>query len=519
MLYWQSIRMKSLLLSAVVTLLYLHSPSAHADVFTNVPEANGYRLVYDLNIQNVVDYSATSLNQPAYTVNNASTIADGSFGRVAYYLELDNGVELQYVYVSMDRLTPYASRIGVPTVASGAVFQRPLNKVNVVSNAFGITNGTNGTGYNIEFWPTNYSTPNPRFIQNANETTYDWGDQRDLGGNFGSMQIHDNARATVLFAYNGWGGVGGNGNLGIGNNPGEHPDWTFTQNAQTYATKRLQMLVDNTPPTPPPLGTGAPARVYQNAPETRQMQHVYTLPIPQNGNAWNLGGVPYSIDNSTLIQPGFTRIGYYLELEPIDGSPMMYVYVSADAFTPDPGKIGIPATDLGVMFQQNIQNMTVISNVSGVVNGTMIQTGNIEFWPSNYTAPNVRTNGGPVLNASSVIFDFGDGGADLSAGHGSFQIHNSDLDGGGLGTAGQTLLAISDWGGANPTNDIEVGIGSNPNASATNAGAQSDWTFSDSGGQYFARNLYVFVQPIPEPSTFALLIGAACVFGGRRRRR
>lgn len=492
------------------------------DVFTNVPEANGYRLVYDLNILNSADYS---VNQPAYAVNNSADIANGSFGRVAYYLELDSGSGPQYVYVSMDRLTPYASRIGVPTVATNAIFQSPLSRVNVASNVAGIPTGLGGTGYNIEFWPTDYQQANIRATANASDLIFDWGDRRSVGGTYGSMQIHDNAHSTVLFAYNHWGGTG-NSELGIGNHPnpssnatGPQMDWTFAANAPTYTTKRLQVLVDSTPPAPPPLGTGAPARVYDNAPETKQMMHVYTLPIPQTGNQWNVMGVPYSVDNSTRIQPdSFNRIGYYLELEPLDGSPMMYVYVSADAFTGDPTKIGVPAADTRVMFQQNIQNMNVISNVGGVVNGTMIQTGNIEFWPSNYSAPNARVNGGPVPNASSVTLDFGDGQADLSSGHGSFQIHNYDIDGAGLGIVGQTLLAISDWGGVNPNQNIEVGIGNNPNGSVTNQGQQLDWTFSDNGNQYVARNLYVFAQPVPEPSSMILLIAGVGALGLRRRR-
>ena len=60
---------------------------------------------------------------------------------------------------------------------------------------------------------------------------------------YGSFQIHNHGAAQTLFAYNRWGGAGGNGDLGIGNQGAGEPDWTFAQNANTYTTKNLQILV------------------------------------------------------------------------------------------------------------------------------------------------------------------------------------------------------------------------------------------------------------------------------------
>ena len=106
--------------------------------------------------------------------------------------------------------------------------------------------------------------------------------------------------------------------------------------------------------------------------------------------------------------------------------------------------------------------MTVLSNVAGIVTGTGITTGNVEFWPSNYNQSNGRAaaNGGPVPNASATAYDFGDGNAGTTAGHGSMQIHNYDLDGAGTGTAGQTLFSYAAWGASRVS---EMGIGNNPN--------------------------------------------------------
>lgn len=321
-------------------------PAARADVFTNVPtsETSGFQLVYDLNIPTVANYSASSL--PAYSVDNSGAVDPGSFGRVAYYMELDTGSGLQWVYASMDRTTPYANKTGVPHLGTLKQYQRPVSNVNVFSNVAGITTGNGRTGYNLEFWPTNYNATNGVNVNGAAGTAYDWGDER-TAGNYGSMQLHDNANGKTLFAWNRWGGAAGAtgaGDLGIGNNtvlPSGQTvvpsDWTFRNNAGDYTVKRLQVLVGGAAPAAPAVGTGAPAQVYANAPETQGMVHVHTLAVPQTGNMWNTRGVPYTVDNSVSIKPGsFDRIGYYMELTPTGGGATQYAYVSMDAFTTDP---------------------------------------------------------------------------------------------------------------------------------------------------------------------------------------
>ena len=67
-----------------------------------------------------------------------------------------------------------------------------------------------------------------------------------------------------------------------------------------------------------------------------------------------------------------------------------------DAFTDDLGKIGVPTVQSGAHFQQNVANMNVYSNVKGIVTGTGLAGGNIEFWPNNYGPANAAN----VPNAS-----------------------------------------------------------------------------------------------------------------------
>ena len=118
-----------------------------------VPEAKDYQLVYDLDLGKLgADIK--------YDVDNRSKITQ-PFDRIAYFLELQGADRnVQYVYVSMDAFTDALDKIGVPTVKSGARFQRNVANMNVYSNVKGIVTRTGLEGGNIEFWPNNYGPAN-----------------------------------------------------------------------------------------------------------------------------------------------------------------------------------------------------------------------------------------------------------------------------------------------------------------------------------------------------------------------
>jgi hypothetical protein len=74
---------------------------------------------------------------------------------------------------------------------------------------------------------------------------YDSGDQPDgPAEGYGSMQIHAQHPGgnQTLLAVNHW-REGQRADLGIGNQAGQNPDWTFAANAGAYPTKRLRVLV------------------------------------------------------------------------------------------------------------------------------------------------------------------------------------------------------------------------------------------------------------------------------------
>ncbi|MDF1754815.1 MAG: autotransporter-associated beta strand repeat-containing protein [Verrucomicrobiales bacterium] len=225
------------------------APIVESTTFTSkVPEAADYSVVYEIALPNGTQ--AWNTNEIPYSTNNTETVAD--FDRVAYYMELDNGSGLQWVYVSMDAFTNDASQLGIPsrgpngsfTDVSGA-FQQIVTNMNVVSNVLDDRTGIDG---NIEFWSSDYTSTDGGIVA-GDSNGYDIDDLKRSTGSYGSMQIHDFNANETLFGYNAWGS--GSGELGIGNNPSptnNGVDWTFANNAGTYTVKNLIVLARQLPP-------------------------------------------------------------------------------------------------------------------------------------------------------------------------------------------------------------------------------------------------------------------------------
>ena len=215
-------------------------PLRHNIAAKRVPEAKEYVPVFTLEIPDAANFSKTPVE---YALDHRTDITE-PFDRVAYYLELQRkGEEVRYVYVSMDAFTQDIGKVGVPTLPTQALFQQKVANMNVVSNVAGLPRGTGLTGGNIEFWPSNYGPGNNGNVPNASSAAWDFGDSGgQVAAGYGCMQVHDHEAKVTLFAYNRW-GAGGNSDLGIGNQAQANPDWTFAQNAPSYLSKRLQVLV------------------------------------------------------------------------------------------------------------------------------------------------------------------------------------------------------------------------------------------------------------------------------------
>lgn len=181
--------------------------------------------------------------------------------------------------------------------------------------------------------------------------------------------------------------------------------------------------------------------------------------------------IKYDVDKSASIK-SFDRIGYLLELTTAGGEEKK-LFVSMKAFTEDVKKIGIPTLASKAKFQTRVSSMDVYCNGNSVTSGTNIETGNIEFWPDNYTG----TNGANIPGASPTDYDFGDDPVVPVDGYGAMQVHNHG--------AKQTLFAINHWVAGGAGADIGIGNGAKP---------QTDWTFSGSGSQYSEKRLRVYVR-------------------------
>ncbi|RKX40279.1 MAG: 9-O-acetylesterase [Verrucomicrobia bacterium] len=215
-------------------------PKPENPVVTRVPEAAGFRVAYQLDIPADANYAKAA---PKYTVDNSAT-DPAPFSQIAYFLELEkkDGTK-QYAFASMEAFTDDLKMAGVPTHSTGARFMQKVNNLTVRSNVPGVAACTGSDGGNIEFWPGNYSPGNERNIPGASGE-FDFGDT--LSGKipgYGCMQIHNWKGKQTVLAFNRWGNSADTTDIGIGNAPNGHPDWTFSQGAGDYTVRRLTILV------------------------------------------------------------------------------------------------------------------------------------------------------------------------------------------------------------------------------------------------------------------------------------
>lgn len=472
---------------------------AQPRVYAHVPAAAGYEIIYGLEIPDTGNFRNST--RVPYSIDRSTVPLPYGYDRVAYYFELDDGDGLEWVFVSMDDYTAQNLKLlALPhNAANPVVHQRMVENMDVyASPGANVATGTGLQTGNIEIWPSNYDAANDLAVPNASAGDYDFGDEctGGTGAGYGSFQVcnHDldgvgpGTEGEVIFAYNRW-GSSGNSDMGIGNATNGSPDWTFAQNAADYTIKNLQILVH--PRTESPGLTA----LHTNVPESRKYELVYDLPIPTSA-AHNSQMIPYMVDRSGVIPHSFGRIAYYMELD------SQWAYASMDAFTDDPGLIGVPSRgpngNDGTVFQQIVSNMNVYASpAAGVTTGRGLQTGNIEFWSFNYG----QSNAAGIPNAVNDTYDFGDEHAGAND-YGSMQIHSHDMDGTGPGSNGETLMAYNRWG-ASPTLNSDLGIGNRSTG-------QPDWTFAGNAGTYSNRNLKVLVQPrvyanVPEARHFTVV--------------
>jgi len=122
-----------------------------------------------------------------------------------------------------------------------------------------------------------------------------------------------------------------------------------------------------------------PPDITNRVPEAADYMLVHTLLLPVANPNWNALPVPDAIDQRAFISKPLDRIGYFIELD------SKWVWVSANAFTADINRVGVPTSQSGALFQMPLTSMNVAASAgSGVVTGSGLSGGNIEFWPTDY---------------------------------------------------------------------------------------------------------------------------------------
>jgi len=309
------------------------APAALPPVLSdNVPEASDYALIYQLAIPNTGNFVPDGAS---YSIDESRFLPPQSFDRIAYSLELATpGGPTNWVYVSMDAFTGDLAKIGVPTVARGAMFQQYITNMNVYASAnAAVTTGTSIATGNIEFWPGSYNATNSKNIPNAlGGQIFDFGDSfGSITAGHGSMQIHNYGAAHTILSLSRFGN-GMEPGVGIGNNTVftygsgyEDPDWTLHPNATTYSVKNLYVLArwGDTPQGTGPLLLSQPV---SRTVRPREAVRFYVQALGATFYQWRRNGVAVEGAN----QPWLDIPSAALEDA---GSYDVLVYGSGTAFT------------------------------------------------------------------------------------------------------------------------------------------------------------------------------------------
>ncbi|MDR2643239.1 MAG: hypothetical protein LBC74_10635 [Planctomycetaceae bacterium] len=203
-----------------------------------VPDVKKFKLLYSFDPLNVKPSDGVTFT---YDFDNSKEIK-GKIKRVCYFLRYKKDGKDQYAAVVMPPLDPDPTKLGVPVMSIDRTYQQVISDVKIYSNVEGVETGEFKDGCNVEFWPGNTTKNNTINIPDAN-SSYDWGDGPTSAPGYGSMQIHNYLKKQCVISFSNFRGTD-HCDVGIGNNPNGHPDWTFTQSVKNFTDGQFMILVE-----------------------------------------------------------------------------------------------------------------------------------------------------------------------------------------------------------------------------------------------------------------------------------
>jgi hypothetical protein len=175
------------------------------------------------------------------TGGSASTNSSTPFSRIRYLMASTYNSDAKYVDANFYReLASRSSNSGtfdsisklqVPTTSgfgSQFIIQGNVSDLTILSNTSEVQSGNGFTG-RLEIWPWDYGTTSASDQTERSAFTYDDSDLPSMNsGNYGSFQLHNLTSTTkqTAFAWNNH-NQSVNYDLGFGNPPSGHSDWTF----------------------------------------------------------------------------------------------------------------------------------------------------------------------------------------------------------------------------------------------------------------------------------------------------
>ena len=472
-------------------------------------KADGFELVYaaDIPVNN------------AWGVNGEVNYSfdgrrDCAFDRVAYFMALtsSDGGSTNWIWVTCDKYTAGISshELSIPVRWDGEPGRYKLSNLDVASNVSGVTTGHHSTGV-AEIWDSDYNQGERDANFGGSSDVFDWSDWWEWGNlnrqegfwEHGCFQFFatsdDMTTGETLFAFNHWGkDIGYPMDVGIGTCPNAtYMDWTWQQNAGNYSTRRIYAFVR---PVSADIPAEVTAKVAESADGYKLLYRINLESEKMTVNNGDYGSMTvnaatynriHGVNNSrALSRVAYSRVAYCLELVRKDTHATNWVWTAFDWQGDDFAKIDIPTAEGGIS-AMIVTNLEVKSNVGGIVTGSNIATGNIEFTPYNfwtwnrnyndtYHVPNADDEGGCDFGDHLFGTDNTDTGTNGEGHTGCMQVHNY--------AERQTIWAVNNFNGGVDNEEIAVGIGNN-------SGYHPDWTNEKTGHLYEKMTLYVMIKP------------------------